>query len=355
MSAKALQLGVPALVAGLLYLAGTAWVGDREHWVPISPYPGEHFMALTTAPDGRLFAGAQSGAVLERDPGGPWRLHNTGLPAITWLLPDGDGLLAGTIRGVYASPDGRQWAPVERGLPEGLWVLQFEPLPDGLRLLSPDQGLYRRDDQGRWHADHSRGLPAGVHIYHYARDTQGGDHVGTVAEGAYYRPDPGADWRPNSEGLHRHARGFSLLRREGGIILGSDRGAWWQSQPGERWQALGTGRHGFRVLDLAEDARSRVWAASDEGIWVADESDRDGRPTPWRSVPMRDEGPQAPVSRFHIDGDQHLAAAGAIYQLERDRGWQVPILVMAILAGVMTWAMMHVPAVTGRRPPPNHP
>lgn len=355
MRPKALQLVLPALVAGLLYLAGTAWIGDREHWVPISPYPGEHFMALTRTAEGRLFAGAQSGAVLEGEPGGEWRIHNTGLPAITWLLPDGDGLLAGTISGVYASPDGRQWSPVTQGLPSDLWVLQFERQPDGLRLLSPDRGLYRRDDQGRWQADHGRGLPEGVHIYHYARDADGGEHVGTVAEGTYYRPSPEADWRSNREGLHRHACGFSLLGRDGGMILGSDRGAWWQSAPGEAWQALGTGRHGFRVLDLAADARDRIWAASDDGIWVADESDGDGRPVPWRNVPVRADGPQAPVSRFHIDDNHHLAAAGAIYRLEADRTWQVPILVMAILGGIMTWAIMHLPAITRRRPPSGQP
>ncbi|RLK51451.1 hypothetical protein DFR31_1392 [Alkalispirillum mobile] len=344
---------LPALVALALYVAGTAWVGERQHWVAISPYPSEHFMALATHPDGRFFAGAQSGAVLERGPAGDWQLHNTGLPAITWLRPDGDGLIAGTIAGVYHSTDGRDWQPVEDGLPDDLWVLQFEPLPDSLTLLSPDRGLFRRGTDGQWQADHRRGLPPGVHIYHYARDHQGGDHVGTVGEGAWYREHTDADWQPNREGLHRNARGFSLLAREGGVILGSDRGAWWQAAPGQRWHALGTGQHGFRVLDLAVDDQDRVWAASDEGIWVARESDPDGRPTPWENVPVRD-GPQAPVSRFHITDDHHLAAAGAIYRLERDTSHRVPVLVMALLAAVLTWGIMQLPAITSRNTPSGH-
>lgn len=256
-------LGLALAIAGPLLPGG-------ERLTRESPPEVGHITALTVAEDGALLTGTQDGALWRRA-GGTWaRLPvNSGGQPVTALGADTG---AAPARGPIGTGDGLINPPP--GLPDvGARIADVVSTGIGLVIATGDGVLVQ--GAGAW-----RAALTGVNVYRLqpqSLDGTGWLHAGSIGQGVFAARDAAlTDWQPNSAGLHAQANGFAFaVTAAGRLLLGSDRGLYWQGAPLAPWHPLKIGLDGARILALhlarpAADGTQRLWLGTDTGLyWVA--------------------------------------------------------------------------------------
>ncbi|HSO84427.1 hypothetical protein [Thiocapsa sp.] len=158
-------------------------------------------------------------------------------------------------------------------------------------------------------------------------------------------------WTANSRGLPDGVKALCFAVTEGGMLLvGTDRGLYWQAAPGETWTALAQFPRERRVLALYRappDARGlqRLWIGTDDGLSALDLAEtREGLSVagPLRSFDALWEPPETGVSWIvPVAGDGLMVSAGALYRLSAVRypGWYRFVLagILLLLVGGWLW------------------
>lgn len=332
-----------ALTAGaLFFLSQELLLGHPERWQRISPWAGEHVMSLARD-RAVLYAGLQGGGLMVREDG-EWSLLAEVIPhgfsPVDLALAPGEGLLAATTGGLYRSLDGgREWDAVVTGA----HLLQVSVGADGHGIAAGPGGVFRSVDGGRdWEELSRNGLPAGADPYRVLRLDSGGYLLGTVGgAGVYHRAPDGNRWRPEGEGLHRGVRVFSLLvMPDGALLAGTDRGAYRREPAGGEWSVVGRYWQTFRVLDLALDrARGRLWAASDDGLWIAPLTPEEPLPEQWSPS---EAGDPLLASAAWVDATAEpvMATAGAVYEWSPDKGRRPSMVAGSLLIAFGSWLIL---------------
>ncbi|WP_296806915.1 ABC transporter substrate-binding protein [Thiocapsa sp.] len=317
-------------------------------------------------------------------PGGE-RLIRENLPLethVTVLAPGDDGtILAATQAGEIWRFDGAGWEQEDAGL-EGRLVLAMRgepsrravgtatgllsttglaPPPGNPRVsdvLETEAGLLAATPQGLWvHADDTWHRPlSGVPLYRLAEQGREGRvhlHAATIGEGVYSASIETllSPWAANSRGLPDGVKALCFAVTEGGmLLLGTDRGLYRQSVPGETWEALAQFPRERRVLALylaPPEGRGlqRLWIGTDDGLSALDLAEtREGLSvaSPLRSFDALWEAPETGVSWIlPVAGDGLMVSAGAVYRLSAVRypGWYRFVLagILLLLVGGWLW------------------
>jgi len=329
--------GLPSNDVRALWLdrQGTLWIGttaglayyDGTRVRAVSDIPPTLIWAITEGPEGRLWVGATSQGVWERDAAGMWRLL------------DQSALVRGTIYALWGDQAGRIWAGTQEGLvyyQEGSW--QRQPLlgedrslrvfalvadRDGRLWVGTDQGVFY--SQGPYPSEApfahiaagSKGL---VHQYVRAMavDQDGALWMGTIAGVSRYA---GGIWSLVSDPILQGQRVNSVLTDKAGRVwAGTEQNglAMWD---GTRWLHY-TDQNGLpdnRVVTLFEDSQGRVWVATGTDVGYRLEGD-DG----WHFF-----GAPAGIIRFPVyafaqdnNGRLWLASEGGLSRWDEANGFQ---------------------------------
>jgi hypothetical protein len=157
---------VTALLTEPELLAGTVlglFVGTSGSWEPVTAgLPGAIRVSELAAagPSTALLVAGSHEFYVSWDRGMAWRpVDRSGLPedlTVYRLLLHGGRLYAATVGdGVYQRRGGvageDPWVSDNSGLPRGIKVFAFQPLPDGSLVIGTDQGIYRQTvPEGPW-------------------------------------------------------------------------------------------------------------------------------------------------------------------------------------------------------------
>jgi hypothetical protein len=225
-------------------------------------------------------------------------------------------------------------------------------------VLETPSGLLVATPEGLWaHADDTWQRPLrDVPLYRLTEQRREGRiylHAGTIGKGVYSTSIQTllSRWTSNSRGLPDGVKALCFAQTEGGTLLvGTDRGLYRQTSPGESWEALEQFPRERRVLALYRappDARGlqRLWIGTDEGLSALDLAEtREGLSAvgPLRSVDALWEPPATGVSWIlPVAGEGLMVSAGAVYRLSAVRypGWYRLVLagILLLLVGGWLW------------------
>ncbi|MCC5812778.1 MAG: hypothetical protein JJU06_20650 [Ectothiorhodospiraceae bacterium] len=338
-SGRQLRPGAWALFgAGLLLALSAPWLYGGERWVLDDPDRPGHITALAAGNGQTLYAGNQSGNLLQRRDG-RWTTAGTspGEQAILGLFPEHG--LAMTTQGVWDWREGRMLSPP--GSPRVSHVL---PVEGGL-LVGTGNGILLRAE-GEWR---DGALQAQVYrLQMQSRTDVETLHVGTIADGVWSLPvgdvgQDGAEWRQNNQGLPKPVNVLSLLTAGNDALLaGTDQGLFWQASDSERWRRVDAGLGTRRILALGRshvDDTTILWAGSDDGVYQVRLVERErtletqGR---WEEVNNPPGGLDQSVSWVVPLEENVWIAAGSLYRLgsPRDDRWMLQLGAGLFLAAV---------------------
>lgn len=302
-----------------------------------------HVTVLAPGDDGTILAATQAGEIWRFD-GDGWEQEDAGL----------EGRLVLAMRGEPS----RRTVGTATGL---LSTTGLAPPPRNPRVsdvLETEAGLLAATPEGLWvHAGETWHRPlSGVPLYRLAEQRRDGRihlHAATIGEGVYSASIDTllSPWTANSRGLPDGVKALCFAVTEGGMLLvGTDRGLYRQSVPGETWAAMTQFPRERRVLALyraSPDARGlqRLWIGTDDGLSALDLAEtREGLSVagPLRSFDALWEPPETGVSWIiPVAGEGLMASAGAVYRLSAVRypGWYRLVLagILLLLVGGWLW------------------
>jgi len=343
-------LGIVFTVLGLILAVAGPLLPGGLHLTLNTPPGAGHVTAFIATADGDILAGTQAGEV--------WRLRDErwtrerldlgGQPVLA-MVGDPGRTPVGTAAGLAFAPAGA--APLAGRVSS---------------LLQTDQGLLAGTATGvRLLVDGAWQAPGPAAMIYSLVSQRRGDaqwlHAGTIDAGVLSgsAADPGAAWQPNNQGLPDGAKVFSFATTPGGLLLtGTDRGAFWQSQPGQSWRSLHSALDGKRVLSLllADDApngRARLWIGSDEGLSALAISEQGAQLTAEGGPQRADSSEQQPplgISGILSSQGRLLVSAGMVYEYGPTAlsGWYWISLAGVLLILIAGWLIpAPPPAVRG--------
>ena len=302
-----------------------------------------HVTVLAPGDDGTILAATQAGEIWRFD-GDGWEQEDAGLEGRLVLAMRGEPSrrAVGTATGLLSTTD--------RAPPPGN--------PRVSDVLETEAGLLAATPEGLWvHAEDTWHRPlSGVPLYRLAKQRRDGRihlHAATIGEGVYSVAIETllSPWTANSRGLPDGVKALCFAETEGGmLLLGTDRGLYRQSVPGETWAALAQFPRERRVLALyraSPDARGlqRLWIGTDDGLSALDLAEtREALSIagPLRSFDALWEPPETGVSWIiPVAGEGPMVSAGAVYRLSAVRypGWYRLVLagILLLLVGGWLW------------------
>lgn len=304
------------VLAGIGLIVAGPMIPGEERLVRIAPPEMGHVTDLGRAQDGTVLAGTQDGELWRLDGGGWSRLPlATGGQPVTALPLDwpGDPTRApvGTGAGLLNAPP---------GVPPIATRVGDEVDADGRLVIATDNGVLIQDSGG-WAS-----ALQGTHVYrleHHTLEATEWLHAGTIGAGVFSATESApTDWRANSQGLPEDVRVFTFaVSRDGRLIAGTDAGAFWQTAPGEPWQALALKLPKTRLLalhlDSSGNAAQTLWIGGDQGLWRAELIETgDDLSAPGGAIPV-------PIPREHLNfgvswilpmNNGIVLSAGSVYQ-----------------------------------------
>jgi len=308
-------VGLALLIAGPLLPGGKRLsrldLPSESHVTDLAP--GDHASVLAGTQDGEVW----------RLLGGQWGrvAIDLGGQPVTALTAEPIGhptqRPVGTAAGLFNPP---------AGMPPLSMRISDEILTDRGLVVGTGEGLYLQG-VGVWQP----ALP-GVNIYRLEVQTVDGTsyvHSGTVGNGVYSASvNALADWQPNRDGLPEGAYVFAFSETDGGrLVAGTDRGLYWQGAPFGPWKPLKTGLESSRVLSLQlvsaepdgtdDQASSRLWIGSDEGLYYVDiREDADGieAKASASAIEVPPDYVRYGISWILPHGDGILLSAGSVYR-----------------------------------------
>lgn len=258
--------------------ATTAWERLAE--------PRGGTVAGLTATRGEVLAATWAGVHRSRDGGTTWEPTASG-PSVPFAeavaAADERTLFAAASDGLYRSTDGGEtW---ERRL-TGSRVLCLAATPELVLAGSEADGVLRSEDNGRTWTGANAGLRDTSVLSLALSPTFAKDHLGFAgtASGLYRTRSGGRAWREVELGLTDEAAVQCIAFVSGAesnvtVLLGTERhGLLHSDDTGVHWsvaQALA----GRSVTALASDARGRIAAATDCGVWMSHDGGRSWRLT----------------------------------------------------------------------------
>ncbi|EGV32267.1 putative periplasmic ligand-binding sensor protein [Thiorhodococcus drewsii AZ1] len=327
---------------GLVLTVGGPFVPGGVHLVPNHPVGADHVTDLIATPKDSILAGTQSGQVWQlRDRiWMPINLNLGGNPVMAMLGEPGRSPI-GTSAGLYFAPPR---APELSGR-----VGSLLQTAQGLLAGTPDGVRWLHDD--RWV---SPGPKANIYTLFLQKRADGNWlHAGTVGAGVLSSPvgSPGETWRSNVEGLPEGANVFSFTSASNGALLaGTDKGLFWQPNPGDAWRLLQPELDGKRILALYFDERGvadsggRLWIGGDDGLsWMNLAETPEGLSA--ASAPMLADSvenqPSVGVSWILPVGDRLMVSAGQVYEYGPTKlaNWYWISLIGLALIVIAGWVM----------------
>lgn len=299
---------------------------DVWRWIPYPRtdwnLPAGAVRSVAVDPDGRVWAGAQAGAVMLLDGAGrvTYSAERLALSEswATEIAIDGEGrtwlgswqgvtvldasqvvtytaqnsdLPLGVVGALMALPDGRIWAGTDGGVavlqddtwvpfssqdgaPDHVWALAATA--DGAVWAANDAGIYRHDEQG-WQAVGNVQAAAEAYMADWATLTARSQRWPIAfAEGRVWAllPSGLADF-DGQLWTRRFTAGVAPPMNEvRALALGAD-GALWAGfagggvarYDGQRWETFSNpDQVGLNVNAILEDTEGRIWVAADEGV-----------------------------------------------------------------------------------------
>ncbi|SDW24299.1 ABC transporter substrate-binding protein [Thiocapsa roseopersicina] len=334
--ASPMLIGLALIALGFLLPGGERLI--REN-LPLET----HVTVLAPGEDGTILAATQAGEIWRFD-GAGWEQEDAGLAGRLVLALRGEpgDHAIGTASG-FVSP------------------LGLAPPPGNPRVsdvLETTAGLLAATPEGLWvHAEDTWHRPiSGVQLYRLAEQRRDGRihlHAGTIGEGVYSASIETllSPWTANNRGLPDGVKALCFAVTESGMLLvGTDRGLYRQTVPGEIWEALAQFPRERRVLALyraSPDVRGlqRLWIGTDDGLSALDLAEtREGFSVagPLRSFDALWEPPETGVSWIlPVVGDGLMVSVGAVYRLSsvRHPGWYRFVLagILLLLVGGWLW------------------
>ncbi len=298
--------------------------------VHIGPGRDAHIISLAKDDSGALYAGASNGDLYRRTGTTFW--HRVEAPAgvtgVTALVTR-PGLTAATANGSWRIADDGSWRRLSDGLPEHYRASSLLTAADGgLYLASDDSVWYSRDGRSGWQPLPTEGLPGSVRLYRLFAH-QGGLLAGTSGHGLLrFSADR---WSDDSSGLPAASNVFALQPLpDGGLLLGTDHGAFYRSAQEHSWQVAGAGLRGLRVTALAlagEGEATTLWAGGDAALYRLPLSEL-GEGGAWRSVSATHHA----VAALLVDDQTLQVASGQVFEYRiwpAIRGWHFIIALLA--------------------------
>jgi hypothetical protein len=303
-------LGLALIVAGPLIPGG-------ERLVRNAPPDSGHITDLERALDGSILAGTEAGE-LWRYTSDQWQQVpvDLGGQPVTSLSADlGDNAAKGPIGtggGLVNVPAGMPPLPVR---------VRDEIMAENRLLVGTGKGLYVQGD-GQW-----LHIMDEISVYALFIQRLGNEawlHLGSVGAGVLSAKvsDP-LSWEANREGLPEGANVFSFALTESGLlIVGTDKGLYWQEAPQETWQPLKVGLENSRILSMLFEAADtdgieRLWIGSDDGLWRAQINASGAAPEALAYAELIQAPPdhvRYGVSWIVPFGDGVMLSAGSVYQ-----------------------------------------
>jgi len=296
------------LTVFIICLMVLAPANAQNNWEPTNgPYGGSIY-AITTTPNGMIYAGAGYGGVFKssdkglnwqnaglvgtvyslfalsdsvifagthsvyfyrtRDAGNTWQLKNNGLPAFSVTsmayIQSKNYLFAATSNGIYRTDDqGENWVSMNANLPD-LSVNGLLATTGGALFCGSQSGLYVSTDYGDNWAPVTQGLPS-TSVLVLTSDAQGNLFAGLGSNyGVYMSTNGGSGWSP--AGLSGKAIRSLAISPDGIWYAGTWRtGLYVSSDMGSSWDAANLGSSPLSIQSLHVDQQSKEVYAG--GIW----------------------------------------------------------------------------------------